>query len=116
MMPFQHELNYNQLIAEAGATSFLTEVPVEAYGHCDFTKAEILDAFGRMTQAVTGIQRIGGWTSAVNELGSLALRLSENRSRTFLASQILIALTFLRKLPWEAADRRRREDGIHEHW
>ena len=37
-----------------GATSFLTEIPVERYGHCDCTKAEILDAFGRIIQVIMG--------------------------------------------------------------
>ena len=52
--PFQHEVNYSQLVAAAGASDFLTEVPVEGYGHCDFTMEEILRAFGLMVQPATG--------------------------------------------------------------
>jgi len=44
---FQHELNYSELVPQADATSFLTEIPVEGYGHCDLTTSEILDAFGK---------------------------------------------------------------------
>ena len=52
--PFQHEVNYSQLVATAGASDFLTEVPVEDYGHCNFTTEEILRAFGLMVQQTTG--------------------------------------------------------------
>jgi pimeloyl-ACP methyl ester carboxylesterase len=52
--PFQHEMNYSQLVATAGASDFLTEVPVEGYGHCNFTTEEILRAFGLMVQQSTG--------------------------------------------------------------
>jgi pimeloyl-ACP methyl ester carboxylesterase len=52
--PFQHEVNYSQLVATAGASDFLTEVPVEGYGHCDFTAEEIFRAFGLMVQQATG--------------------------------------------------------------
>ena len=38
-------------MAEAGATSVLAEVAVEAVWHCDFTKTEIFDDSGRMIQA-----------------------------------------------------------------
>jgi pimeloyl-ACP methyl ester carboxylesterase len=56
--PFQHEINYSQLVATAGASDFLTELPIEGYGHCDFTTEEILGAFGIMVQrAVGGVQR-----------------------------------------------------------
>lgn len=52
--PFQHEVTYSQLVAAAGSSDFLTEIPVEGYGHCDFTTEEILRAFGLMVQRATG--------------------------------------------------------------
>jgi hypothetical protein len=47
-------VNYSQLVATVGASDFLTEVPVEGYGHCNFTTEEILRAFGLMVQQATG--------------------------------------------------------------
>lgn len=45
VVPFQHELDYQQRVALAGRSQFLTLIPVDRYGHCTFTAEEILGAF-----------------------------------------------------------------------
>ncbi len=46
IVPFQHELDYQQLVAAAGRSNFLTTIPVERYGHCNFTGPEVMQALG----------------------------------------------------------------------
>jgi hypothetical protein len=75
---FQHELNYRKLV--------LQRMPLRSspkyHGHGDFTTSEILDAFGKMIQAVNrtykGYEIVSRQTrevlpSAVNEFGALDL-------------------------------------------
>jgi pimeloyl-ACP methyl ester carboxylesterase len=51
--PFQHELNYADLVEETGSSEFLTVLPVDGYGHCDFTSEQIFEAFALMVQKAT---------------------------------------------------------------
>ncbi len=46
IVPFQHELIYQNLVSAAGRGNFLTVIPVNRYGHCNFTGAEVLQALG----------------------------------------------------------------------
>ncbi len=50
VVPFQHELNYRNMVEQAGNGNFLTVIPVERYGHCNFTEAEFAGAFGLLIQ------------------------------------------------------------------
>ena len=54
IVPFQHEVNYGELVVKAGTSQFLTVLPVEGYGHCDFTSEEIFGAFQLLLQQATG--------------------------------------------------------------
>ena len=40
-MPFKHESNYARVVGAAGASESLTVLPVEDYGHCNFTSQRI---------------------------------------------------------------------------
>jgi pimeloyl-ACP methyl ester carboxylesterase len=51
--PFQHEVNYTELVTKAGATQFLTVLQVESYGHCNFSPEQIFGAFALMVQQAT---------------------------------------------------------------
>jgi pimeloyl-ACP methyl ester carboxylesterase len=48
VVPFQHEVIYSGLAAQAGSSSFLTVLPVTRYGHCNFTIQEIGGAFAQL--------------------------------------------------------------------
>jgi pimeloyl-ACP methyl ester carboxylesterase len=54
IVPFQHEVNYGELVAKAGSSQFLTVLPVEGYGHCDFTSEEVFGAFQLLLQQAAG--------------------------------------------------------------
>ena len=54
IVPFQHEVNYRELVAKAGSSQFLTVLPIEGYGHCDFTSEEVFGAFQLLLQQATG--------------------------------------------------------------
>jgi pimeloyl-ACP methyl ester carboxylesterase len=45
-VPFQHEVIYRGLAAQAGNSNLFTAIPVERYGHCNFTIQEVIGAFG----------------------------------------------------------------------
>jgi pimeloyl-ACP methyl ester carboxylesterase len=44
----EHELIYSALVALQHKKQFFTALPVQRYGHCNFTTSEILNAFGVM--------------------------------------------------------------------
>ena len=44
----EHELIYNALVVLEHKKQFFTVLPVQRYGHCNFTTNEILSAFGGM--------------------------------------------------------------------
>jgi pimeloyl-ACP methyl ester carboxylesterase len=50
VVPFQHEVIYGGLAAQAGNSNFLTVIPVARYGHCNFNAQEVLGAFGLLVQ------------------------------------------------------------------
>ncbi len=45
IVPFWHENLYRQKIAQNGNPFLFNHIPVERYGHCNFTKDEVLRAF-----------------------------------------------------------------------
>lgn len=53
VIPFWNELLYKAKAHPSGKGS-LTQIPVVAYGHCNFTAAEVLGAFALMVLQVTG--------------------------------------------------------------
>jgi pimeloyl-ACP methyl ester carboxylesterase len=50
VVPFQHEVIYDDLVDRAGSGSFLTVISVASYGHCNFTVQQIVAAFGVLVQ------------------------------------------------------------------
>jgi len=50
VVPFQHEVIYGGLAAQAGNSNLLTVIPVARYGHCKFTSGELLGAFDLLIQ------------------------------------------------------------------
>jgi pimeloyl-ACP methyl ester carboxylesterase len=50
VVPFQHELNYSNLVATKNKSAFLSVIPIPRYGHCNFTSQEIFQAFSLMVQ------------------------------------------------------------------
>jgi hypothetical protein len=51
-IPFAHEIIFADLVALAGQSDLLVQRPVNRWGHCGFTTAEILQAFGDLAQWV----------------------------------------------------------------
>ena len=54
LVPFQQEIDYSSVVTKKKKSSFLTVLPVASYGHCDFTAAEVLEAFSIMIQQAGG--------------------------------------------------------------
>lgn len=54
IVPFWQEPLYQVKIDAQGASSLFTGIPVQRYGHCNFTEAEIIQAFGLLVQKVQG--------------------------------------------------------------
>ncbi len=52
-VPYFHEAAYGQVVEQAGASDWLAQIPVERYGHCNFTPDEVLGAF---TELVTWVE------------------------------------------------------------
>jgi pimeloyl-ACP methyl ester carboxylesterase len=50
VVPFQHEVIYSGLAAQAGNSQLLTVIPVARYGHCSFNAQEVLGAFTLLVQ------------------------------------------------------------------
>ena len=50
VVPFQHEVIYSALAAQAGSGNLLTVIPVARYGHCNFDMQEIGAAFALLVQ------------------------------------------------------------------
>lgn len=50
VVPFQHEVNYSNQVAQKGKSAFLSVIPVPRYGHCNFTSQEVFQAFALMVQ------------------------------------------------------------------
>jgi hypothetical protein len=55
IIPSWQEAAYRAKVEAAGTSDFLVaQIPVDRFGHCTFTAAEVLGAFGALVQAVTG--------------------------------------------------------------
>lgn len=50
IVPFQHEVIYSGLAAQAGSSNYLTVIPVPSYGHCNFSVDQIIGAFMLLVQ------------------------------------------------------------------
>ena len=50
VVPFDHEVEYGRLVAQKRKLGFLTVIPVPRFGHCNFTTAEVVQAFTLMVQ------------------------------------------------------------------
>jgi pimeloyl-ACP methyl ester carboxylesterase len=56
-VPFAHETMFGAAVANAGRASLLTQVPVDRWGHCAFSSAEVQSAFASLVQWVeTGVK------------------------------------------------------------
>ena len=56
-IPFSHETVFAATVAGAGRSNLLTQVPIDRWGHCTFTPAEVQTAFGTLVQWVeTGVK------------------------------------------------------------
>jgi len=58
-VPFWHELLYHAKVAAMGSSAQVTQIPTNAYGHCNFTPAQLLGAFGLLVKQVTGSEPVG---------------------------------------------------------
>ncbi len=67
VIPFWHELLYKAKVHTSGNGS-LTQIPVSAYGHCNFTLGEVLGAFGILVSKVTGHAPAGLDTGALAQM------------------------------------------------
>jgi pimeloyl-ACP methyl ester carboxylesterase len=56
-IPVSQESAYAAKVAAQGATSLLTQQSVDRYGHCAFTGAEVLQAFGSLTAPATAVRQ-----------------------------------------------------------
>jgi pimeloyl-ACP methyl ester carboxylesterase len=57
IVPFAQETSYAAKVAAQHATSFLTQQSADRYGHCTFTGAEVLQAFGSVTARAAAVRR-----------------------------------------------------------
>jgi hypothetical protein len=53
-VPYRHELTYAYQVRKSGADANVTQIPVLRYGHCDFSAAEVLGAFGLLVYQTGG--------------------------------------------------------------
>ena len=60
-IPLFHEAEYAALVAEQGASGWLTQRTTNAFGHCAFTDGQVLSAFDALIDwSRTGVQPAGG--------------------------------------------------------
>ncbi|MGH7525637.1 MAG: alpha/beta hydrolase family protein [Gemmatimonadales bacterium] len=57
IVPFFHQARYAEKVADAGASGQLGEFAVERYGHCTFTRAELLAAFSSLLDRAAAASR-----------------------------------------------------------
>jgi pimeloyl-ACP methyl ester carboxylesterase len=57
VVPFQHEVVYATLAAQAGNSNLFTAIPIERYGHCNFNVQEIGAAFTLLIQQASAQTR-----------------------------------------------------------
>jgi hypothetical protein len=53
-VPFAHELLYRAKVLSTGSGARVTQIPVAAYGHCNFTVPQLLGSFALLVKQVTG--------------------------------------------------------------
>lgn len=53
-IPFWHVPLYTEKTVLQGTTSLFTAIPIQRYGHCTFTEAEIVNSFALLVQQVEG--------------------------------------------------------------
>lgn len=58
IIPVNQEVSYAGKVAAEGATSLLSQQSVDRYGHCAFTGAEVLQAFGLLSARAAAVRRI----------------------------------------------------------
>jgi pimeloyl-ACP methyl ester carboxylesterase len=58
-VPFWHELLYHAKVQAAGASQLVTQIPTGAYGHCNFTLAQMVGSFALLVKQVTGAEPAG---------------------------------------------------------
>jgi pimeloyl-ACP methyl ester carboxylesterase len=58
IIPVSQEASYADKVDAQGATSFLSQQAPDRYGHCTFTGAEVLQAFGSLTARAAAVRRI----------------------------------------------------------
>lgn len=51
-IPFEHEALFAEKVAEAGRSDLLLQIPVDTWGHCNFTPTEVQYALGKLLQWV----------------------------------------------------------------
>jgi pimeloyl-ACP methyl ester carboxylesterase len=52
VIPFWHEELYAARVASTGSTAMVTQIPVNAYGHCNFTLDQLLGGFAVLVKKV----------------------------------------------------------------
>ena len=52
VVPYEHALLYREKVIDAGASSLYTHIPVQSYGHCSFSTAEIVGALNVLLDLV----------------------------------------------------------------
>jgi pimeloyl-ACP methyl ester carboxylesterase len=57
IIPLSQETSYAAKVEAQGATSFLSQQAPDRYGHCTFTGAEVLQAFGSLTARAAAVRR-----------------------------------------------------------
>jgi hypothetical protein len=58
VVPVGQETSYAAKVAAQGSTSLLSQQAPDRYGHCAFTGAEVLQAFGAVTARAAAVRRI----------------------------------------------------------
>jgi pimeloyl-ACP methyl ester carboxylesterase len=58
IVPISQEARYAVKVDAQGATGFLSQQAPDRYGHCTFTGAEVLQAFGSVTARAAAVRRI----------------------------------------------------------
>jgi hypothetical protein len=57
-VPFAHELGYRAKVLGTGSAARVTQIPIAAYGHCNFTELQLLGSFALLVKQVTGAEPV----------------------------------------------------------
>lgn len=55
VVPFWHQVLYRQKLRSGGSLAYVIQIPINRYGHCNFTSTEILAAFAVLVLRSTGL-------------------------------------------------------------